>query len=136
MTAIASIQLDEFIITPAGGARASIFTLENVLWGVFSLIVMLMFLRICVQLFSIIKRRIKGRKTELQGVPVIRMEEKITPFSFFKWIFINPLLHTHSETAEILAHEQTHARQWHSVDVFIGQIQTILCWFNPAAWLM
>ncbi|MBP1664490.1 MAG: TonB family protein [Bacteroidetes bacterium] len=136
MTAIASIQLDEFIITPEGIASSGLFTLENVLWGVFGLIVISMLLRICVQLISIFKRRLKGYKTELQGIPVIRMDEKITPFSFFKWIFINPLLHTHSETAEILAHEQTHARQWHSVDVFIGQIQTILCWFNPAAWLM
>ena len=136
MTAIASIQLDEFIITPGGFANTSLFTLENVLWSIFSLIVIFMLLRIGIQLVSIFKRRITGSKTELQGVPVIRMDEKITPFSFFKWIFINPLLHTHSETAEILAHEQTHARQWHTVDVFIGQIQTILCWFNPAAWLM
>ena len=136
MTAIASIQLDEFIITPEGIASPGLFTLENVLWGVFGLIVISMLFRICVQLISIFKRRLKGYKTELQGIPVIRMDEKITPFSFFKWIFINPLLHTHTETAEILAHEYTHARQWHSVDVFIGQIQTILCWFNPAAWLM
>ena len=136
MTAIASIQLDEFIITPSGVEKASIFTVENVLWVVFGLIALFLFLRVCVQLFSIIKRRIKGTKEELQGVSIIRMNEKITPFSFFNWIFINPLLHNRSETAEILEHEQTHARQWHSLDVIIGQIQTMLCWFNPAAWLM
>ena len=136
MTAIASIQLDEFIITPSGVEKVSIFTVENVLWVVFGLIALFLFLRVCVQLFSIIKRRIKGTKEELQGVSIIRMNEKITPFSFFNWIFINPLLHNRSETAEILEHEQTHARQWHSLDVIIGQIQTMLCWFNPAAWLM
>ena len=136
MTAIASIQLDEFVITPSGVEKVSIFTVENVLWVVFGLIALFLFLRVCVQLFSIIKRRIKGTKEELQGVSIIRMNEKITPFSFFNWIFINPLLHNRSETAEILEHEQTHARQWHSLDVIIGQIQTMLCWFNPAAWLM
>lgn len=136
MTAIASIQLDEFIITPDGVGKESIFTLENMLWGIFGLIALLIFFRICIQLFSIIKRRLKGSKEELQGVDIIRMEEKITPFSFFKWIFINPSLHSYSDIAEILVHEQTHVRQWHSIDVIIGQIQTILCWFNPGAWLL
>ena len=60
MTAIASIQLDEFIITPGGIASSSLFTLENVLWGIFSLIVTIMFLRIGIQLISIFKRRITG----------------------------------------------------------------------------
>ncbi len=136
MTAIAAIQLDEFVITPDGASRANIFTLENVLWMVFGLIALLLFVRIGIQLFSIIKRRIQGTKTELQGVPVIKIDEKVTPFSFFQWIFINPSLHTPAETAEILEHEQTHARQWHSIDVIIGQVQKMLCWFNPAAWLM
>ena len=77
MTAIASIQLDEFIITPEGIASPGLFTLENVLWGVFGLIVISMLFRICVQLISIFKRRLKGYKTELQGIPVIRMDEKI-----------------------------------------------------------
>ena len=48
MTAIASIQLDEFIITPSGVEKASIFTFENVLWVVFGLIALFLFLRVCV----------------------------------------------------------------------------------------
>ncbi len=136
MTAIAAIKMDEFVFTPTETVKTSIFTLENVLWAAFGFVSLLMFVRICIQLFSIIKRRLQGKKEELQGVPIIRMNEKLTPFSFFQWIFINPLLHDHAETAEILAHEQTHARQWHSIDVIVGQIQTLLCWFNPAAWLL
>lgn len=136
MTAIASIQLDEFVITPNEAAQSSLFTLENVLWGIFGMIAVLMLARMILQLISILRKRSRGTKSELQGVPIIRMYDKLMPFSFFQWIFINPLLHTHSEAEEILEHEQTHVRQWHSMDVIIGQVQTMLCWFNPAAWLM
>lgn len=136
MTAIASIQLDEFVITANQTEKLTFFTLENVLWAVFGFVVLLLLIRFFIQLFSIFKRRIQGEKIILQNIPVIRLMEKIMPFSFFRWIFINPLLHTQTETAEILEHEQTHVRQWHSIDVIIAQVQTILCWFNPAAWLL
>ena len=33
-------------------------------------------------------------------------------------------------------HEQTHARQWHSVDVIVSEIVNIICWFNPFSWLL
>ncbi len=136
MTAIASIRLDEFVITPDGAVKSTIFTLENVLWTVFGIVAMLMFIRVCIQFVSIIRCRLKGQPVKLYGVDVISIHEKLTPFSFFKWIFINPVLHNYHETAEILEHEQTHARQWHSLDVIIGQLQTLLCWVNPAAWLL
>lgn len=37
---------------------------------------------------------------------------------------------------EVLLHERTHVRQWHSVDVLIGEVACILCWFNPFAWIL
>ena len=35
----------------------------------------------------------------------------------------------------ILAHEETHIRQWHCVDLVLGDIFCIIQWFNPIAWL-
>ena len=57
-------------------------------------------------------------------------------FLFFHWIFIHPSSHTEEEFNEILTHEQTHARQWHSIDVIISELVCIFCWCNPFAWLM
>lgn len=62
MTAIASIQLDEFIITPSGVEKVSIFTVENVLWVVFGLIALFLFLRVCVQLFPLSNEELKAPK--------------------------------------------------------------------------
>ena len=64
------------------------------------------------------------------------IKEKTGPFSFFHWIFIHPQSHTESEISEIITHEETHARQYHSVDVLISEIMCIFCWFNPFIWLM
>jgi TonB family protein len=136
MSAIAAIQLDEFVITPSGALNSSVFTLENVLWGIFGLVVLILLIQLFLQLYSIFMHRIKGVKSTLQGIPIIKMDEKIMPFSFFRWIFINPNQHTETETAEILEHELTHVRQCHSADVVVSQIQKIICWFNPAAWLL
>ncbi|MCD8260138.1 MAG: M56 family metallopeptidase [Bacteroides sp.] len=36
---------------------------------------------------------------------------------------------------EILLHEQTHANQWHSIDVVVSELFAIFFWFNPFVWL-
>ena len=136
MSAISSIQLDELVISPSGVRNLGLFTVENVLWAVFSLVALFMTFHILIQFYTIVRRRLKGTKTSLMHIPIIRIDEKITPFSFFQWIFINPKLYSESETAVILEHELTHVRQYHSVDVIVAQIQKMFCWFNPAAWLL
>lgn len=136
MSAISSIQLDELVISPSGVRNLGLFTVENVLWAVFGLVALFMTFHILIQFYTIVRRRLKGTKTSLMHIPIIRIDEKITPFSFFQWIFINPKLYSESETAVILEHELTHVRQYHSVDVIVAQIQKMFCWFNPAAWLL
>ena len=61
---------------------------------------------------------------------------KLPPFSFLKWIFINPDLHTPEELHEILIHEQTHIREKHFIDLILIQLIIILNWFNPFVWLI
>lgn len=136
MSAISSIQLDELVISPSGVRNLGLFTVENVLWAVFGLVALFMTFHILIQFYTIVRRRLKGTKTSLMHIPIIRIDEKITPFSFFQWIFINPKLYSEPETAVILEHELTHVRQYHSVDVIVAQIQKMFCWFNPAAWLL
>ena len=90
----------------------------------------------CVQLVSILRWRMKGKKQMLHGIEIVVIDEAITPFSFFNTIFMNPALHNEQETNQILAHEKTHAQQRHSLDVLLSELLTIVCWINPAAWLL
>lgn len=100
------------------------------------LVVALLAARFLVQLTGIIRlgRRCPTQKIDDTTVHLLPRPEG--PFSFFHWIFIYPDAHTGEELHEILTHERTHARQWHSVDVMIGELACIVCWFNPFAWLM
>lgn len=64
------------------------------------------------------------------------MSDNKNPFSFFSWIFITPNLYDKEDLLQILTHEQTHARQLHSLDRLIAEFVTIFFWFNPFAWLL
>ncbi|SHN77900.1 M56 family metallopeptidase [Chitinophaga sp. CF418] len=64
------------------------------------------------------------------------MEKPVNPFSFMRNIYINPSLHSQEEFVSIIRHEQVHVRQWHTLDVLLGELNKIFYWFNPGAWLM
>ncbi|MBX9449459.1 MAG: M56 family metallopeptidase [Taibaiella sp.] len=98
--------------------------------------VCLMSLIFLIQLVSLLLLFLRSRKERLFGYSVRILQEQSQPFSFFRGIFINPSRHSREEMVSILQHEEIHVRQWHSVDVLLGEIKRILCWFNPAAWLM
>ncbi|MDL2304022.1 M56 family metallopeptidase [Bacteroides sp. OttesenSCG-928-D19] len=101
-------------------------------WGV----AVVLFLRILLQFIGLIKLRFQTKTGYVQEVKIRLSPNTNSPFSFFKWIFIDPAAHTESELKEIVTHEQTHARQWHSIDVVIGELFCIICWFNPFSWLI
>ena len=98
--------------------------------------VVVLSIRFLVQLLSILRMRWIGKATTLNGQRIISLPCYVSPFSFFQWIFIHlPMLDKESQH-EILMHEKTHAKQWHSVDVIISEIINIVCWFNPFMWLL
>lgn len=70
------------------------------------------------------------------GLPFRQVADVVTPFSFWQSIYLNPAQHQPSELPAILLHEQVHVRQWHTLDVLLGQMLRVFCWLNPAAWLL
>ena len=132
----ATVVLPEFAIEPEAAAT----DWESLLlkyaciayWGVAALLA----LRFVWQLACIVRLACRCRQERIAGVNVHLLPKVEGPFSFFHWIFIHPSSHSEEELNEILTHEQTHARQWHSIDVIIGELACMLCWFNPFVWLM
>ena len=98
--------------------------------------VLLLALRFLIQLGSIIRLHFLCPKSTIQGSRIHILKKGTGPFSFFHWIFIHPESHTESEISEIITHEETHARQYHSADVLVSEIMCTFCWFNPFVWLM
>jgi len=127
------VQLQEITITTR---PVTVWTIGNILLATYVLVCLVLLIRMGVQLFSILRWKMKGKKQWIHGIEIVAIDEAITPFSFFNSIFLNPSLHTEQETDQILTHESTHARQKHSLDVLLSEIMTIVCWMNPAAWYL
>ncbi|MFA5044644.1 MAG: M56 family metallopeptidase [Paludibacter sp.] len=125
--------LQEFIVTPN---QEQSFSLESILYFVYVLVSVVLLLKMIVQLISIFKIRIQGKVQLIQNTRIIAVQRELTPFSFFRSIYLNPALHNEEETRQILAHESTHVRQGHSYDVILSELLTIAFWINPSSWLM
>lgn len=71
-----------------------------------------------------------------QGAKLVLVDEKILPYTFLNYIFINK---HHYENAliepELFSHELTHVRQKHSLDVIFIELLRIVLWFNPLLYL-
>ena len=125
--------LQEVTITPE---QDHSLKLTSILYMIYASIAGILLVRLCVQLISIWKMNKSGTKHWVQGTEIIALQRNIAPFSFFGKIYMNPSLHNEIQTKEILAHELTHVRQLHSLDVVLSEVLTIFCWFNPASWLL
>jgi TonB family protein len=85
------------------------------------------------QIFRLVKRFGVTRK---DGAYFVHTDRAYAPFSFFNLIFINATGFNSSEARDIMAHEQVHARQWHSLDLILLEILAVIHWFNPFIWML
>ncbi len=73
----------------------------------------------------------------LQQFYLVMTREKGTPFSFFSYIFWNAEIDIQTPAGkQILQHELTHVKQYHSIDKIGMQLILIVGWFNPFFWLL
>ena len=93
-------------------------------------------LRVFWQVVVVCRLAQRSERATLHGTAVCLLTGDYSPFSFFRWIFVNPDDKTPSQVQQILTHEQTHVAQWHSADALLSQLFVAAFWFNPAAWLM
>ena len=93
-------------------------------------------LRVFWQVVVVCRLAQRSERATLHGTAVCLLTDDYSPFSFFRWIFVNPDGKTPSQVQQILTHEQTHVAQWHSADALLSQLFVAAFWFNPAAWLM
>lgn len=101
-------------VNPVGGHHFTIGALMVIIYaaGTFFLTV-----RLISQLISLRK--------------VINEPEPSSAFAFFK----NTRLGANSENHDIIAaHEDVHARQWHSADIMLIEAIAIINWFNPVVY--
>ena len=98
--------------------------------------VLVMAVRFTMQLVALYRLHKESKLVQLHQYWVRIVQGEVNPFSFWKSIYVNPDNHDANELKAILAHEQVHVNQWHTVDIILGELSTIFYWFNPGVWLM
>ncbi len=95
-----------------------------------------MTVRLILQFVSLYRLHKNSTKGLVNDVPVRILSEPVNPFSFWQTIYINPSLHTTRDLQSILAHEDVHVKQWHTLDILLAELSVVFYWFNPGVWLM
>ncbi|MBD3891585.1 M56 family metallopeptidase [Olleya marilimosa] len=108
-----------------------------ILWSIYALGVGLFFIRFCINLFQIISKIRKHTKVKSKSFINVLMEQIEVPHTFFNFIFLNKNKFENNQIPpEVLLHEQTHAKQKHSLDIIFIELLQVMFWFNPLVyWL-
>ncbi|MDA3823245.1 MAG: M56 family metallopeptidase [Bacteroidales bacterium] len=91
------------------------------------------FIYLIIRLFLMAKRNGVSKQ---DGFRIVEINEDISPFSFFRFLFINSSSFDEQELQNVLEHEKAHIMQKHSLDHLFAHGLAVFQWFNPFAWQM
>ncbi|MFA6570619.1 MAG: M56 family metallopeptidase [Bacteroidota bacterium] len=91
--------------------------------------------RFIFMLIQILLIKKQGRLLKYNGRSLVITNENISPFSFFGLIFITEIILNDEAIEKIIAHENAHIGQYHTLDLIFSEFVTIFLWYNPFAWL-
>lgn len=103
-----------------------------ILWTIYGLGVAGFALRFLINLYKIWKRIHNNPRTKHSAIYRILLKEQLPPHTFLRYIFLNKRkFEVNSIPNSVIKHEETHAKEWHSLDVLFIKILQVLFWFNP-----
>jgi len=112
--------------------EADVTDIAPLLWIVYFLGMLFFGIKFLRNLFQIFRRIRKNPKYQNSSFIQVLLQEKIPPHTFFKYIFLNKSKFESKEIPkEVLLHEETHARQKHSLDVVFIELLQVIFWVNP-----
>lgn len=86
-------------------------------------------------IYNIAKLWIRVRRNtqiKFNSLVKVLLKEELPPHTFLRYIFLNKQkFESKSIPAAVLLHEETHAKEWHSLDVLFIELLQVLFWFNP-----
>ena len=86
------------------------------------------------KLFRILFLAYKNPKTKFKDAFLVQLLNSELAFSFFNYIFIGEQIQGEEKKA-IIAHEEVHVKQKHSLDLLFFEVLRILFWFNPLIYI-
>ena len=89
-------------------------------------------IRFLIALFHITWRIHRNTKIEQNEATFVLLNEPITPHSFMKYIFLYERDYNEDRIPkEVIDHELSHVRQYHSIDIIIAELIHLCFWWIP-----
>jgi hypothetical protein len=123
--------IEPFQEEPGAGFRISVAAIIIIIYITGVIYFFIRFIYLVIRLFLLAKRH---GVTRQKGFRMVEISEEISPFSFFRFLFINNKSFNESEFQNVLEHEKAHIRQKHSLDHLFAHGIAVFQWFNPFAW--
>lgn len=102
------------------------------LWTFYGLGLFAFGLRFSKHLYQILLRIRKNPKLKGSFMTKVLLQAKMPPHTFFSYIFLNQGEFEKGDIPnEVLLHEETHAKQYHTIDVLLIELLQVVMWFNP-----
>lgn len=76
----------------------------------------------------------KGRKERRGLITLVRLDREMSPFSWM-WFIVMGNDGDKVGRDMVIAHEMSHIRRRHSLDLAVASVICALMWYNPAVWL-
>lgn len=103
---------------------------QSIIELTYIVITLFLLLKFARNLFLIRKKIRQNQKIVVEGIHFILLKEKVELCTFLNYVFINENEYNHLEN-ELISHELTHIRQFHTLDILFIEILRIIFWFNP-----
>ena len=88
-----------------------VFDWQQFMVWLYVAVALALLLRVCWQVVMVCRLALRSKRLMLHGTAVYVLAGDCSPFSFFRWIFVNPVDKTPLQLRQILTHEQTHVTQ-------------------------
>jgi len=122
-----------FVSEPTAIATdVDMLNLTLILWTIYGLGVVLFGFKFIKNLGKIVQRIRKNPKFRVNSITNVLLKDLVPPHTFFHFVFLNrKKFEARAIPEAVLLHEETHARQKHSIDVLFVELLQVLFWFNP-----
>jgi len=123
--------------TIATYASSGHIPLQKMIIAFFIFVSLMLLARFVSNMIKIFLTILKSNKIQSNRTTVVLINERILPYSLFKYIFVNKADFEEGKIEkELLLHEEAHCEQYHSIDIIIVELLNIVLWFNPAIWFI
>ena len=107
-----------------------------ILWSIYSIGFLLLGSKFIKNLWNIVAKVHQNPKQKNEDVTYVLLKDNIIPHTFLKYIFFNKQTFEHQHIPkEVFWHEETHAKQKHSIDIILIEVLQVVFWFNPLVYV-